>query len=282
MFAFPSLREFGGGVVVEAMACGLPPIVVNYGGPGEIASDECGIRLPMAPRKELVDRLSEAMTTLLRDPEQCRRMSAAGLERVRRHFSWPKKAAQIVTIYRDLLGRLRMTSLSLPDPPGRCHGHRQLRENRQSSCAWGIRMETPIEVSLLLLMTACPHRNGMNVCGSHGMRMTMATLFVAWIGICATVRADDSSLLWIEGENAARSSTHRNAWFDAVDPTELSGGAQIANFSEPNQPGGWAEYDVMVPSSGGYRFWLRANPCSGLLVCGQRFRVDQTRHRRDR
>ena len=104
VFAFPSLREFGGGVVVEAMACGLPPIVVNYGGPGEIASEECGICLPMAPRKELVDRLSEAMTTLLHDPERCRRMSSAGVEQVRRRFSWPKKAAQIVAIYRDLLG----------------------------------------------------------------------------------------------------------------------------------------------------------------------------------
>ena len=91
VFAFPSLREFGGGVVVEAMACGLPPIVVNYGGPGEITSDECAIRLPMAPRKELVNRLSEAMTTLLHDPERCQRMSSAGLERARCLFSWPKR-----------------------------------------------------------------------------------------------------------------------------------------------------------------------------------------------
>ena len=48
-FVFPSLREFGGGVVVEAMASGLPSIVVNYGGPGELVTDKCGIRLPMAP-----------------------------------------------------------------------------------------------------------------------------------------------------------------------------------------------------------------------------------------
>ena len=104
IFAFPSLREFGGGVVVEAMASGLPPIVVDYGGPGEIVSDDCGIRLPMAPRDELVDGLAEAMTAVLRDPERCRRMSSAGLERVRNRFAWPKKAAQIVAIYRDILG----------------------------------------------------------------------------------------------------------------------------------------------------------------------------------
>jgi glycosyltransferase involved in cell wall biosynthesis len=112
-FAFPSLREFGGGVVVEAMACGLPPIVVDYGGPGEIVSPECGIRLPMVHRKELVERLTEAMTTLVRDPDQCRRMSAAALERVRTCFSWEKKAAQIVAVYRDVLG----LSPDVAEPP---------------------------------------------------------------------------------------------------------------------------------------------------------------------
>lgn len=103
VFVFPSLREFGGGVVVEAMAYGLPQIVVNYGGPGEIASDECAIRLPMGPRTELVGRLSMAMATLLRNPERCRKMSSASVERAQKCFAWPKKAAQVVAIYRDLL-----------------------------------------------------------------------------------------------------------------------------------------------------------------------------------
>lgn len=103
-FVFPSLREFGGGVVIEAMACGLPPIVVNYGGPGEIVTDDCGIRLPMAPRQQLVSHLGLAMETLLHDRERCRRMSLASVDRVRCNFTWPQKAAQIVSIYRDMLG----------------------------------------------------------------------------------------------------------------------------------------------------------------------------------
>jgi hypothetical protein len=36
--------------------------------------------------------------------ERCRRMSLSSVNRVRCNFTWPQKAAQIVTIYRDLLG----------------------------------------------------------------------------------------------------------------------------------------------------------------------------------
>src|SRR5579871_666141 len=73
-------------------------------------------------------------------------------------------------------------------------------------------------------------------------------------------------LIWIEGESATRSETFRNAWFDAVDRQELSGGGQIASFSEKGKPVGWAEYDFSVPAAGTYNFWIRANPCTGIDI----------------
>jgi glycosyltransferase involved in cell wall biosynthesis len=102
-FVFPSLREFGGAVVLEAMAKGLPPIVVDYGGPGEYVTPECGISLPMAPREPLIATLRAAMEALAGDPDRCRRLSEAARSRVREEYTWEIKAERIVEIYRDVL-----------------------------------------------------------------------------------------------------------------------------------------------------------------------------------
>jgi hypothetical protein len=96
--------------------------------------------------------------------------------------------------------------------------------------------------------------------------MTRALLMsaICWLGAIAWAWSAEPSLLWVEGENPARSEVHHNSWYDAVDPQELSGGGQIANFSEADQSSGWAEYEVTVARAGNYRFWLRANPCTGI------------------
>lgn len=105
VFVFPSLREFGGGVVLEAFGRGLPAIVADYGGPGELVTPECGIALPLAPAAELVCALRSAMEQLASDPPRCRRLGQHACRKVRQEFTWETKAARIVEIYNEVIGR---------------------------------------------------------------------------------------------------------------------------------------------------------------------------------
>lgn len=99
LFVFPSLREFGGGVVLEAMAMGVVPVVLAYGGPGELVNEACGIGVPMDTREALVGSLRAAVTSLLEEPERRRAMAAAAQARVASRFLWERKAEQTGEVY---------------------------------------------------------------------------------------------------------------------------------------------------------------------------------------
>ena len=102
-FAFPSLREFGGGVVLEAMARGLPAVVVDYGGPAELATDDCALRVPMGPRDAIIPALRASMERLAGDPGLCARLGAAAAGRVRSDYTWEAKAERVVEFYRQVM-----------------------------------------------------------------------------------------------------------------------------------------------------------------------------------
>ena len=104
-FVFASVKDFGGGAVLEGMASGLPCIVVDYGGPADLVSDASGIRVPMAERPKLVASLRVAMERLVDDHELCARMGRAAAETVRAQFTWDAKADRIVAFYDEVLGR---------------------------------------------------------------------------------------------------------------------------------------------------------------------------------
>jgi glycosyltransferase involved in cell wall biosynthesis len=105
VFAFPSIREFGGGAVLEAMAVGLAPVVVDYGGPAELVTSECGVAIPLGSREAIVRALRQSLARLASDRGLARTLGARARERVLRHFTWDAKAAQVLEVYRWVLGR---------------------------------------------------------------------------------------------------------------------------------------------------------------------------------
>lgn len=108
-FVFASIKEFGGGVVLEAMASALPCIVLDYGGPADLV-DDAGLLVPMQPRPGLVRELERTMGRLRGDLELCRELGDHAAAHIRQHYTWAAKADQIVEFYeqvRDLTDRSR-------------------------------------------------------------------------------------------------------------------------------------------------------------------------------
>jgi glycosyltransferase involved in cell wall biosynthesis len=105
VFGFPSVREFGGAVVLEAMALGLVPIVVDYGGPGELVSPATGYTVPIGPRSGIVSALHATLERLAASPGEVRPMGLRARRRVFDLFTWDAKARQTLQVYDWVLGR---------------------------------------------------------------------------------------------------------------------------------------------------------------------------------
>lgn len=119
LLTFPSVHEFGGAVVLEAMAAGIVPVVVDYGGPGELVSRGSGFLLPLSERQTLVASLRDTMEGIAAEPGQLADRSACAVDRAFGVFAWPAKARQTLEVYRWVL-KLRPDkpdwSLPLADP----------------------------------------------------------------------------------------------------------------------------------------------------------------------
>lgn len=104
VLTFPSIREFGGGVVLEAMALGLPPLVVDYAGPGELVDSAIGYKIPICRADELAVRLRATLEQIVMNPAVLSELSQAAKNRVHEKFLWSRKAEQISDVYAWVLG----------------------------------------------------------------------------------------------------------------------------------------------------------------------------------
>ena len=100
-FLFPSF-EGAGMVVIEAMAKGLPVVCLDFGGPGEYVTEECGIKVPLTDPKAVIQGLADALSRLASDPALYERLSVGAIERVRGHYLWDRVGDRLNALYQEV------------------------------------------------------------------------------------------------------------------------------------------------------------------------------------
>lgn len=117
LLTFPSIREFGGGVVLEAMALGLVPVIVDYAGPAELVTPSTGYTVPIGSRSEIVEALRQTLGQLCENPAPLAEQSALCRAHVQEWFTWSAKARQVKRVYDWVLRLSPSRPQPVPLPP---------------------------------------------------------------------------------------------------------------------------------------------------------------------
>lgn len=96
-----SQHEALGISILEAMACSLPVVTTDAGGPGEIVNDrsQCGILVSYGDENGMAD----AMKRLFEDSRLREQYGRNGLEVVKREFSIDSMVSKTLQVYRDCI-----------------------------------------------------------------------------------------------------------------------------------------------------------------------------------
>lgn len=103
VFLFPSLRDGGGAVVVEAMAAGKPVVCLDLAGPGLHVTPECGMKITPSSPEHTVQELAAALERLYQDKELRLRMGRAARTRAQECYHWDRHGERLREIYRAAL-----------------------------------------------------------------------------------------------------------------------------------------------------------------------------------
>lgn len=104
VLVFPSLREFGGGVVFEALALGAVPVVVDFGGPGDIVTPQVGYKIGLVNEEDLILRLESVLKHLAEDRNHLETLRQQGIVYAREHLTWDGKARAVSMVLRWATG----------------------------------------------------------------------------------------------------------------------------------------------------------------------------------
>jgi glycosyltransferase involved in cell wall biosynthesis len=98
VLVFPSVREFGGAVVFEALAMGAVPVVADFGGPGDIVNPQVGFKVRLTNENDVVLQIEKILTNLARDPDVVDRLRQQGMRYARQCLTWDGKAQMVTEV----------------------------------------------------------------------------------------------------------------------------------------------------------------------------------------
>lgn len=104
VFVFPSIRESGGSVLVEAISKGLPCICLCNGGPQIIVDDNCGMRFEGTTYFEYCMNLAECMKKYICNSELVISQSENAIKKCN-EFIWENKAKIVLKEYYNIISR---------------------------------------------------------------------------------------------------------------------------------------------------------------------------------
>jgi glycosyltransferase involved in cell wall biosynthesis len=114
VLVFPSLREFGGAVVFEALAYGVVPVVADFGGPGDIVNSRVGYKIPVTNEVDMLLKLESSLKHLAEDRGHLRTLRRQTIAYAREYLTWDAKARMVTDILRWATGAGLKPDLSPP------------------------------------------------------------------------------------------------------------------------------------------------------------------------
>jgi len=114
VFVFPTLRDNGAGVVFEALATGAVPVVVDFGGPGDIVHPNVGYTVPLSNESEIVSQMEKILTDLAGNRELLNRLRQQGMSYARERLTWDAKAQSTTQVLNWVVRRGPKPSLVPP------------------------------------------------------------------------------------------------------------------------------------------------------------------------
>lgn len=99
IFVFPTIREVGGNVIIEALSSGLPCIVPDYGGPSQLIDSTCGFKIPLMQKAAFISNYRGCMENLAEDYELRDKLSKAARKKVLAKYDWAIKGKLMTAIF---------------------------------------------------------------------------------------------------------------------------------------------------------------------------------------